>query len=160
MLVIRLSRKGRKNHPTYRIVLQEKDWAPSSKAIEILGHMDPHTDPATIVLKTDRIKYWLEQGAQTSNTVHNILVNEKIVDGKKKRSVFGKKKQSEEEGEAASGDAPAEKSGDDKPKEEPAAEAKPVEEKTEEKHAEEKKEEPAEDKSEAKEEKKEEPAAE
>lgn len=95
MLVIRLSRRGRKKRPTYRIVLQERDWAPTSKAIENLGHMDPHTDPATIVLKEDRIKYWLEQGAQTSNTIHNILVNAGIIKDKKKRSVFGKKKKGE-----------------------------------------------------------------
>lgn len=57
MLVIRLARHGRKNHPAYRIVLQEKDWAPSSKVIEILGNMNPHTNPRTIVLKKDRIAY-------------------------------------------------------------------------------------------------------
>ena len=90
MLVIRLARKGRKNWPTYRVVLQEKEWAPSSTVIEILGHMDPHTNPATVVLKTERIQYWLGKGAQTSNTMHNILLNAGIVQGKKKRVVYGK----------------------------------------------------------------------
>lgn len=90
MLVIRLSRKGRKKRPTYRIVLQERDWAPSSKAIENLGHMDPHTDPATVVLQADRIKYWLSQGAQASSTVHNILVKEGVIEAEVKRVVFGK----------------------------------------------------------------------
>lgn len=85
MLVIRLARHGRRNHPTYRIVLQEKDWAPTSKVLEILGNMDPHTDPRTINLKTDRVKYWLSQGAQPSNTMHNMLVDAGLVQGPKMR---------------------------------------------------------------------------
>lgn len=97
MLVIRLSRHGRKKRPTYRLVLQERDWAPSSKAIENLGTMNPHTDPATVVLKEDRITYWLGQGAQPSNTVHNMLVTAGLIKADKKRSVFGKKEQTEEE---------------------------------------------------------------
>lgn len=91
MLVIRLARHGRKNQPTYRVVLQEKDWAPSSKVLEILGSMNPHTNPSTVVLKTERIQHWLAKGAQPSNTVHNILVNAKIVTGDKRRVVNGKK---------------------------------------------------------------------
>ncbi|HBY73908.1 MAG TPA: 30S ribosomal protein S16 [Candidatus Kerfeldbacteria bacterium] len=91
MLVIRLARHGRKNWPTYRLVLQEKDWAPMSKAIETLGNMDPHANPATLALKTERIKYWIEKGAQTSNTVHNLLVSQGIITGEKRRVVTGKK---------------------------------------------------------------------
>lgn len=91
MLVIRFARHGRKNWPTYRLVLQEKDWAPMSKAIETLGHMDPHTNPATVLLKTERIKYWLEKGAQASNTVHNLLVTQGVITGEKLRVVTGKK---------------------------------------------------------------------
>ena len=89
MLVIRLARHGRKNWPTYRVVLQEKDWAPGSKVIESLGHMDPHTNPATVQLKTERIKYWLEKGATASNTVHNLLITQGIITGEKRRSVTG-----------------------------------------------------------------------
>lgn len=95
MLVIRLARHGRRNHPTYRIVLQEKDWAPTSKVLEILGNMDPHTDPRTIHLKTDRVKYWLSQGAKPSNTMHNMLVDAGLVQGPKMRVMFGKKAETE-----------------------------------------------------------------
>lgn len=91
MLVIRLARHGRKNHPTYRVVLQEKDWAPSSKVIEILGNVNPHTNPRTIQLKTERVKYWLAKGAEPSATVHNFLVDAGLVTGAKQRVVFGKK---------------------------------------------------------------------
>ncbi len=89
MLVIRLARHGRKNWPTYRVVLQDKDWAPGSKVLETLGHMDPHTNPATVVLKTERIQYWISKGAQPSNTVHNLLVTKEIITGEKRRSVTG-----------------------------------------------------------------------
>ena len=131
MLVIRLSRHGRKKCPMYRLVLQERDWAPSSKAIENLGHMDPHTDPATVVLKEERIKYWLAQGAQASSTVHNILINAGIIKDAKKRSVFGKKKKTEEE---LAAETEAAKLAKSKPKEEPKDEKTEVkEEKVEEK---------------------------
>lgn len=92
MLVLRLSRHGRKNYPTYRLVLQEKDWSPTSKVLETLGHMNPHTTPAAVSLKKDRIAYWLKHGAQTSSTVHNMLVTAGMVTSKKRRVVFGKKK--------------------------------------------------------------------
>ncbi len=91
MLVIRLSRHGRKNMATFRIVLQEKEWSTNSKVIETLGNMNPHTNPATVVLKADRIKYWIEKGAQPSNTMHNLLVEHKVITGEKRRSVFGKR---------------------------------------------------------------------
>lgn len=90
MLVIRLARHGRKNHPTYRVVLQDKDWAPTSKVIEILGNMNPHTNPRTIILKKDRISYWLSQGAQPSATMNNLLIDEGLLKGEKVRTVFGK----------------------------------------------------------------------
>lgn len=60
-----------------------------SKAIETLGTMDPHTNPTTIVLKTERISYWLAKGAQPSTTVHNLLLNAGLIQGEKQRSVTG-----------------------------------------------------------------------
>lgn len=95
MLAIRLSRIGRKNKPYYRIILQDKNWSPSSKEIELLGNYNPHTNPATIHLETERIKYWLSKGAQPSETVHNMLVNAKLINAPKKRVVRGKKKKEE-----------------------------------------------------------------
>lgn len=87
MLVIRLARHGRKNWPTYRLVLQEKDWAPTSTAIETLGNLDPHTQPVSVSLKTERIQHWLAKGAQPSTTVHNLLVEQGIMTGQKLRVV-------------------------------------------------------------------------
>lgn len=113
MLVIRLSRVGRKNKPYYRLVLQEQDWSPSSKSIEILGNYNPHANPAKIVFDVERVKYWLSKGAQPSATVHNMLVNAKILTGAKKRVVRGKKVEKKEADKEAA--------------KKPAAEAKPAE---------------------------------
>lgn len=101
MLVIRLSRIGRKNQPYFRLVLQDQDWSPSSKAIELLGSYNTHTNPPTMDLKTDRIKYWISCGAQTTATVNNMLINAKIIEGKKRRVVATKKSKKEEKKEEA-----------------------------------------------------------
>ncbi len=119
MLVIRLSRTGKKNKPQYRLVVQEKEWAPNSKAVEIVGHFDPHQADAKPVLKEERIKHWLGQGAQPSNTVWNMLVNAKLVEGDKKKVVQPKLKPAPE-GE--------EKKEESKPEEKPATEEAPKEE--------------------------------
>ncbi len=82
MLKIRLQRVGRKHDPSYRVVLTEVSQGPKSgKFIENLGFYDARTDVRQV--KGERVKYWIENGAQISDTVHNILVNEKVIDGKK-----------------------------------------------------------------------------
>jgi len=87
MLTIRLSRTGKKKAPQYRIVLMEKHRDPWSPAKEILGHYNPRAEKDGVVLKQDRIEYWLSQGAQPSNTVHNMLVNAGILKADKQKSV-------------------------------------------------------------------------
>ncbi|MFA6436821.1 MAG: 30S ribosomal protein S16 [Candidatus Paceibacterota bacterium] len=94
MLIIRLSRYGRKNDPSFRVVLQEKHRAPKGKAIEFLGFYNARLKQKS--LKTDRIKYWISQGAQISDTVHNLLVSDKTVEGPKKKVTFTRKKTVEE----------------------------------------------------------------
>ncbi len=129
----------------FRVVLQEKTRSPKSKAVEILGSYNPHTPERKdqVVLKEERIKYWLGEGAQPSNTMHNMLVEFGVIEGDKRRSVQPKLKPAEE---GAEGEAPAE--GGDAPKEDaPAAEEKkeeaPKEEKPAEKPEEKKEEAPA-----------------
>lgn len=95
MLTIRLSRTGKRHKPQYRIVLQEKGRDPWSPALEILGHYNPHTQPSTIELKEDRVKHWLEQGAQPSNSVHNMLVNAGLVKEDKAKAVTITKKRAQ-----------------------------------------------------------------
>ncbi|KKT24527.1 MAG: 30S ribosomal protein S16 [Parcubacteria group bacterium GW2011_GWA2_43_9b] len=90
MLVIRLTRIGKKNQPAYRVVLTEKTNPVNGKFIEILGSYNPRLK--TKQLDGERIQYWLSKGAQASGTVHNLLVNEKIIAGPKVKTWHPKKK--------------------------------------------------------------------
>jgi len=84
MLSLRLQRVGKKHDPSFRVVLTDKRNATKSgKFIEILGSYDARKNTPT--LKNDRIEYWISKGAQPSGSVHNILVDAKIVEGKKVR---------------------------------------------------------------------------
>lgn len=99
MLKIRLQRVGRINNPSFRVVLTESTNATrSGRFQEILGFYDPRL--GNIELKADRIKYWLSMGAQASGTVHNFLVDQKIIDAKKKNMLPKKTKQVKKEAEA------------------------------------------------------------
>jgi small subunit ribosomal protein S16 len=82
MLMMRLQRVGRKNNPAYRIVVTDKRTGPkSNKHIDLLGSYNPKL--GTIIIDGDKAKHWLSQGVQPSVTLHNILVSQKIVEGKK-----------------------------------------------------------------------------
>lgn len=83
MLMIRLQRIGRKNDPAFRVVLTDsKNSTKSGRFQEVLGSYNPKA--GTIVLNADRIKFHIKNGAQVSDTMHNFLVKEKIIDAKKK----------------------------------------------------------------------------
>lgn len=82
MLVIRLNRVGRKNKAQFRIVVQEHTAAPSGRHIAIVGSYDPYTK--VVILKADEIKEYMANGAQPSDTVHNLLVREGVIDAKKR----------------------------------------------------------------------------
>ncbi|MBQ9448639.1 MAG: 30S ribosomal protein S16 [Acholeplasmatales bacterium] len=79
MVKIRLQRFGAHKAPKYRIVAADSRSPRDGKFLEILGTYVPTTDPATVTLKEDRIKAWLEQGAQPTVTVKNILVANKVM---------------------------------------------------------------------------------
>ncbi|MBU1557844.1 30S ribosomal protein S16 [Patescibacteria group bacterium] len=82
MLKIRLQRVGRKHDPSFRIVLTDSKNGPKSgNFLEILGNYDAKKDVRKI--EGDRVKELVAQGAQVSDTVHNILITEKIIEGKK-----------------------------------------------------------------------------
>ncbi|MEA3248827.1 MAG: 30S ribosomal protein S16 [Patescibacteria group bacterium] len=123
MLVIRLSRVGKKKQPTYRIVVQEKQRDPWGTSVEIVGNYNPLTEPKTIVLKEDRIKHWIAQGAQPSDTVHNLLVDAKVISDSKRRATTHDKK---EAGESPSAEATGDKEEktEEKKAETPAEEEK------------------------------------
>ena len=73
MVAIRLMRLGAKKKPFYRIVVTDSRMPRESKAKEILGYYDPMKEPPDIKLDLQRAKYWLEKGAQASNTVQSLL---------------------------------------------------------------------------------------
>ena len=82
MLKIRLSRTGRINQPSYRIIVTEHARAAKTgKIVEQVGTYNPKTKERTI--NADRVKYWISVGAQPSDTMHNMLVSLKIITGKK-----------------------------------------------------------------------------
>jgi len=75
MLMIRLARFGAKKKPFYRVVVIEKERARDSRNIEVVGHVNPLTEPATVKLQHERIEHWTKHGAQLSDTVARILKN-------------------------------------------------------------------------------------
>lgn len=85
MLSIRFNRTGKKNRATFRVVLQEKTQAPGRRHVELLGSYDPHSKEAT--LHGDRITYWIGEGAEVSDSVHNLLVREGVLRDGKKRAI-------------------------------------------------------------------------
>ena len=89
MLTIRLSRVGKKNLPLYRLVISEKHKDLYGKALEILGSYNPHTKDLKI--NAEKTKYWLSKGASMSATVNNLLLEKKIIEGKRVKASKDKK---------------------------------------------------------------------
>lgn len=95
MLMIRLARTGKKKQAYFRLIVSEKTKDTHGDYLELLGHMNPHKNPRELVLKEDRIVYWIGKGAQLSPTVHNILVDNGVVKADKLRVWKPKKKATE-----------------------------------------------------------------
>lgn len=72
-VTLRLARFGRTHSPHYRVVASEKGTKRDGRFIERLGNYFPLKDPASIVLKEDRVRYWLSVGAQTTPLVRSII---------------------------------------------------------------------------------------
>ena len=81
MLAIKLSKTGKTNKKMFRLIISEKGRDPYGEALEILGSYNPHSKE--LAAKTDRINYWLSKGAQMTASVNNLLVEKKIIEGKK-----------------------------------------------------------------------------
>jgi small subunit ribosomal protein S16 len=80
MLRIRLTRKGKKGHPSYRIVVAEASSPRDGRYLEWIGNYDPMMDPPAVTLKSDRAKVWLDNGAQPSDAVRRILENDGVLE--------------------------------------------------------------------------------
>lgn len=73
MVRIRFRRMGLKRQPTYRIVVTDKRNARDGGFIEIIGHHNPRTEPATDIIDDARALYWLSVGAQPSDAVKGLM---------------------------------------------------------------------------------------
>ena len=75
MLMIRLARFGAKKKPFYRVVVIEKERARNGRSLEVVGHYNPLASPAQVRFDHERIAYWTQKGALTSDTVARLLKN-------------------------------------------------------------------------------------
>jgi small subunit ribosomal protein S16 len=73
MVKIRLRRVGRKHTPIYRVVVADSRSPRDGSFIEIIGHYNPQTDPATVRIDRDKAQLWLSRGAKASETVARLL---------------------------------------------------------------------------------------
>ncbi|MDO8584095.1 MAG: 30S ribosomal protein S16 [bacterium] len=95
MLTIRLTRVGKTKQPVYRVIVSEKARDPWGKALELLGTYNPRTNPSTVNFNVDRIKYWMSKGAQTSDTMWNLLLDQKVVEGERRKHLQISKRRKE-----------------------------------------------------------------
>ena len=106
MIIIRLQRIGRKNDPSFRVIVTDsKRAAKTGNYLEMVGSYDPRTD--RVALNAERIKHWMSEGAKVSDTLHNLLVSQKILEGKKKNVLPKKTAPKKEEAPAAPPNLPA-----------------------------------------------------
>jgi len=73
LLAIKLMRMGAKKSPSYRIVVKEKQSKRDGAYLENLGTYNPTRNPAEIKLDMSRVNYWIEKGAQPTNTVNRLI---------------------------------------------------------------------------------------
>ena len=123
--MIRFMRIGRRNQPSFKIVVTEKTKSSTGgRFVEEVGFYNPVTKEK--ILKPERLKYWISQGAQTTSTVSNLLISEKVTEGKKtpKHKKSKKKEEAKTETQPAQPAAPAQTPTPEQPK---AEEPKPAE---------------------------------
>ena len=107
MLTIKLKRIGKKNQASFRMIVTEKRSKLQGRYVEDLGWLNPKSDELNV--KKERIEHWLKNGAQPTDTVHNLLVKIGLIKGPK-RAVHAKSKK----------EVPVQSVAEEKPKEEAA----------------------------------------
>ncbi len=91
MLSIRLSRVGKTKEPSFRLIVVDKRRDPWGTYLENLGSVNRRGKEKTYKLDAERIEHWISKGAQPSNPVWNMLIDQKIVVGTKRKAHFGHK---------------------------------------------------------------------
>jgi small subunit ribosomal protein S16 len=80
MVKMRLRRMGKTKQPSYRVVIADSRSPRDGKFIEIIGYYNPVQQPKVLEIKADRARYWLESGAQPSDTVVRLLKQVNVLD--------------------------------------------------------------------------------
>jgi small subunit ribosomal protein S16 len=75
---IRLTRRGAKKKPFYRIVVASSEAPRDGRFIEILGTYNPLVEPAQVKIKPERLQYWVQQGAKPTDTVRSLIRKQDI----------------------------------------------------------------------------------
>jgi small subunit ribosomal protein S16 len=114
LLRIRLSRVGKKKKPAYRLIVADSRSPREGAFLKIIGHYNPLTEPVTLVVKEDEAVYWLQKGAQPSDTAAKLLTRLGVMEraGKAPVKYEGKQvepaaKKAKAEPKAAAPEAPA-----------------------------------------------------
>jgi len=76
---IRLARTGAKGQPSYRIVVADSRSPRNGRFIEILGHYNPRTQPATIEVDSEKAQEWLNKGALPTESAESVLVRAGVI---------------------------------------------------------------------------------
>ena len=144
---IRLRRTGKKRQPYYRIVATDSRRARDGRFLEALGHYSPVDQPASVIVKEDRIMHWLDDGAEPSDTVRSLLSqigfmekyekvkrNEDVSDMVLETTITERKKKTRKMKKAAvkAAEAAADTAAETETKEEAAAEETPADDTKEE----------------------------
>ena len=87
---IRLRRTGRKKSPTYRIVVADSRSPRDGKFIEIIGQYMPRSGDKAVNLQTERVNYWLDSGAQPTDTVRSLLRKAGLLKARHEARLAGK----------------------------------------------------------------------
>ena len=75
---LRLTRVGSKKNPIYRVVVADSRSPRDGRFIDIVGRYNPQTDPSTIELDEEKIKAWLDKGAQPTDSVRRLMKAKKL----------------------------------------------------------------------------------
>jgi small subunit ribosomal protein S16 len=121
MLAIKLQRIGKKHQPSYRFVVAVKKSKMAAPPVEDLGAYNPFTKAANV--NKERVSYWIKMGAQPTPTVHNLLVGQGVVTGKKVAIKIKKPVKAEIAPEAAPAKETKAEVAEEVKKEEPKVEA-------------------------------------
>lgn len=79
MVKLRLKRMGKRHYPIYKIVAADSRSPRDGRFIESVGTYNPNLDPMEVTIKEVRVKYWLNVGAQPTDTVRNLLAGEGLM---------------------------------------------------------------------------------